>query len=94
MYIQGARKDNEKTFFQYGVDDVLDLLKFNIEGMKEEIDQHFASTPEVPFMRKGRRSNYQDGHYYRIDIDTDGRIMGFHPYNYTGNQDVPVTVGE
>jgi hypothetical protein len=89
MYIQGKREDNAKTFFQYKVGDVLSILRFNIESMKDEIDQHFKEKPHKQFFRKNSRANYLDGHYYRIDIDPDGSIIGFHPYNNNGPEGEP-----
>ncbi|GLU55195.1 hypothetical protein Dfri01_46560 [Dyadobacter frigoris] len=90
MYIQGKREDEAKTFFQYKVADILSILRFNVEAMKDEIDAHFKATPDKRFFRIGKRANYYDGHYYRIDIDLDGNIAGFHPFNNNGPVEEPL----
>jgi hypothetical protein len=77
----GERFTNEKSVFQYKFDDTIRVIKMVIEYVKEEIQEHLKQNPTKPFKRIGKRSVYYDGHYYRIEVEPDGRLKDFHPYN-------------
>lgn len=77
----GERFANNKTVFQYKFEDIIHIIKLVIESVSDEIQNHFKTTPEKPFRRMGDRSVYYDGHYYRIEIEPNGNLKDFHPYN-------------
>jgi len=77
----GERFAENKTVFQYKFDDIVYVIKMVIESVNDEIQEHFRQTPYRPFRRMGTRSIYIDGHYYRVQIEPNGMIMDFHPYN-------------
>jgi hypothetical protein len=77
----GERFAENKTVFQYKFDDIIQVIKMVIESVNDEIQEHFRQTPDRPFRRMGSRSIYIDGHYYRVQIEPNGMIMDFHPYN-------------
>jgi hypothetical protein len=52
-----------------------------LTATNSEIQTHFKTSPTQPFIRRGSRSIYFDGNYYRVDIDKKGRLLTFHPYN-------------
>jgi hypothetical protein len=76
-----------KTVFQYKYDDIIRIIKVVVEQESDAIQEHFQATPEKNFVRIGKRSAYYDGHYYRLEIDTDGRLLTFHPYNNNEERD-------
>lgn len=77
----GERFADNKTVFQYKFEDIISLIKMVIEEINNDIQEHFKNSPEQPFRRLGNRSVYFDGHYYRVEIDPNGRLKDFHPYN-------------
>lgn len=85
---QVSDKYTGKTVFQYKFDDILSLMSTVLEFASSEIQQHFKDNPEANFIRRGLRSIYYDGHYYRIDIDNTGRLLTFHPYNNNEEKDI------
>jgi hypothetical protein len=80
-------KYSGKTVFQYKFDDIMRLISSVLDSGHNEIQDHFKTNPEKQFIRMGARSIYFDGHYYRVDIDENGRLMTFHPYNNTEEKD-------
>lgn len=77
----GERFAGNKSVFQYKFDDIIQVIKMVIESANDEIQEHFKQTPEKPFRRMGSRSIYIDGHYYRVEIEPNGMLKDFHPYN-------------
>ena len=77
----GERFADNKTVFQYKFEDIIHIIKLVIESIGDEIQEHFRNTPDKPFRRMGSRSVYYDGHYYRIEIEANGSLKDFHPYN-------------
>lgn len=75
----GSRNEG-KSVFQYKFQDVMRIIKIVLENIENEIIEHFRNSTEV-FVRRGRRAVYYDGHYYRIEIEPNGRLLTFHPYN-------------
>lgn len=77
----GERFAENKTVFQYKFEDIKRIIKMVIESVHDEIQEHFTNTPDKPYRRMGTRSIYYDGHYYRVEIEPNGRLKDFHPYN-------------
>ncbi|WP_123803485.1 hypothetical protein [Flavivirga aquatica] len=77
----GEKFVNDKSVFQYKFDDIIRVIKMVVESVNDEIQEHFKQTPNRSFRRMGRRSIYVDGHYYRIEIEPNGKLKDFHPYN-------------
>jgi hypothetical protein len=67
-----------KTRFQYLIDDILDLIPRVLDVVEEEIQRHFVETPEQNFKRHGEMSVYYNGDYYAIDINPSGLLMTFY----------------
>ncbi len=82
-----VNKSKIKTVFQYKFDDIMQLISAVLESSKDEIQEHFKNNPKEQFRRMGSRSIYFDGHYYRVEIDIDGRLFTFHPYNNNEEKD-------
>ncbi len=70
-----------KTVFQYKFDDVIRIISLVMDVASNDIQEHFKNHPESNYRRMGKRSIYFDGHYYRVEIDADGSLLTFHPYN-------------
>jgi hypothetical protein len=77
----GEKFVNDKSVFQYKFDDIIRVIKMVVESVNNEIQEHFKQTPNKPFRRMGSRSIYIDGHYYRVEIEPNGKLKDFHPYN-------------
>jgi len=77
----GERFAGNKTVFQYKFDDIIRVIKMVVESVNDEIQEHFKQTPDRPFRRMGSRSIYIDGHYYRLEIEPNGMLKDFHPFN-------------
>lgn len=75
----GSRYEG-KSIFQYKFQDVMRIIKIVVENTEEEIVEHFKNSTGI-FVRRGGRAAYYDGHYYRIEIEPNGRLLTFHPYN-------------
>lgn len=75
----GSRNEG-KSVFQYGFQDVLRIIKIILEMLEKEIVEHFKNSTGT-FVRRGGRAAYYDGHYYRVEIEPNGRLLAFHPYN-------------
>lgn len=52
-----------------------------------DIQEHFKNFPKRIYRRMGARSIYYDGHYYRVEIEANGSLLSFHPYNNSEEQD-------
>ena len=70
-----------KTVFQYKFDDIIRIISLVMDVSSNDIQEHFRIKPESNYRRMGQRSIYFDGHYYRVEIDSDGSLLTFHPYN-------------
>ena len=77
----GERFASNKTVFQYKFEDILEVIKMVLDRISDEIQQHFEDNPDTNFRRLGKRSVYIDGHYYRVEIESNGLLKDFHPYN-------------
>lgn len=76
-----------KTVFQYKYEDILRILKLVVEQERDEIQKNLQETPPKSFLRMGSRAIYFDGNYYRLEIEPDGNIKDFHPYNNSEERD-------
>jgi hypothetical protein len=76
----GERFD-EKTIFQYKFDEIQKIVEAVLESVYKDIYLHFKERPKENFRRMGSRSIYYDGNYYRVEIEPNGRLLTFHPYN-------------
>lgn len=83
----GERFD-DKTIFQYKFRDIKRIVSAVIETVYEEIEKHFEENPDKNFRRMGNRSVYFDGVYYRLEIESSGRLITFHPYNDNEVQEI------
>ncbi len=83
----GDKYKEGSTVFQYKFKDIMRLISAVLEYAKDDIQAHFKSTPDEQYRRMGTRSIYYDGHYYRVEIDKDGSLMTFHPYNNNEEKD-------
>jgi hypothetical protein len=84
---QISDKFSGKTVFQYKFDDIIRLIHVVLDSISNEIQKHFKENPERTFTRIGQRSEYFDGHYYRVEIEANGRLLEFHPYNNAEEKD-------
>ncbi|MFY9308572.1 MAG: hypothetical protein WAQ28_05905 [Bacteroidia bacterium] len=75
----GSRNEG-RSVFQYAFRNVMRIIKIVLESIESEIVEHFKNSVDV-FVRRGRRAVYYDGHYYRVEIESNGRLLTFHPYN-------------
>lgn len=76
-----------KTVFQYKFDDIIRIISLVMDVASKDIQDHFKNQPEANYRRMGKRSIYFDGHYYRIEISTNGSLLTFHPYNNNEEKD-------
>ena len=70
-----------KTVFQYRYEDILHVLKMVVNQERQNIQEFFRQNPGKSYLRMGQRAIYVDGTYYRLQIEPDGSIKDFHPYN-------------
>jgi len=79
--LQAGKYVGDKTNFQYKAEDVQRVVKSVLEQIYPEIAQHFKDNPDKRFFRIVNRAVYFNGNYYRVDIEPNGRLVAFHPYN-------------
>ena len=70
-----------KTVFQYKYEDILYVLKMVVDHERQNIQEFFRQNTGKPFLRMASKAIYVDGTYYRLQIEQDGSITDFHPYN-------------
>jgi hypothetical protein len=78
---QPDEKYKYKTVFQYDFDNIRKLVTAVIESVRKEIEAEFKANPTKNFKRQGERAVYYNGNYYRVEIEPNGRLLTFHPYN-------------
>ena len=81
------KQGHSEWFGNIGSASPFDLFLLVIESEAKAIQEHFKQYPEKDFKRLGKRAIYYDGHYYRVDIDKEGKLLGFHPYNNNDDKD-------
>ena len=67
-----------KSRFQYLINDILYLIETVIDIVYKDIMTHFRENPNKHFKRQGELSVYFNGDYYVIDIRPDGLLMTFY----------------
>jgi len=70
-----------KTVFQYDFKNVRKLITLVIDFVGKEIKEEFKFNPTKNFNRQGKRAVYYNGNYYKVEIEPNGRLLTFHPYN-------------
>lgn len=70
-----------KSVFQYKFKEIKRLISIVVELVYDEIIQHFQEKPDKVFVRMGDRAVHYDGHFYRIEVEPNGRLREFHPYS-------------
>lgn len=70
-----------KTPFQYDFKDLFDLIHVVIESQGDDIRAELRANPEKRVRRIGKRAIEYNGNHYRLEINGDGSIETFHPYN-------------
>ena len=71
-------KFEDKTKFQYLIDDIFRLIEIVLDSIEDEIRKHFAETSGRNFKRHGEMAVYYKGDYYAIAINPDGLLMTFY----------------
>lgn len=79
--LQPDGRFKNKTVFQYEYEDIKCIICNVIESVEKEIEDWFKHNPNKTFKRIGNQAIYYNGNYYRIDIESSGRLLTFHPYN-------------
>lgn len=74
-------RNETKTDFQYKLTDVRKIIRAVLEKIYPEFEQEIKQFPDKIFKRLGKRSVEYDGNYYRVEIEPNGRLLTFHPYN-------------
>ena len=68
----------DKTKFQYLIDDIFRLIEIVIDSIEYEIQKHFVEKSGKNFKRHGEMAVYYKGDYYVIAINPDGLLMTFY----------------
>ena len=71
-------KFDDKTKFQYLLDDIFRLIEIVLDSIEDEIQKHFAVTPGKNLKRHGEMAVYYKGDFYAIAINPDGLLMTFY----------------
>ena len=71
-------KFEDKTKFQYVIDEIFRLIEIVLDSIEDEIQKHFTETPGKNFKRHGEMAVYYKGDFYVIDINPDGLLMTFY----------------
>jgi len=65
------------TKFQYNYKDIRSIACLIIESLNKEINAVLSSGK--PYNKYGDQGYYFNGNYYTLRIESDGRLMAFHP---------------
>ena len=84
LYI-GA-EGNGNTFFQYSFKELRNVISTVLQIIYDEFIAEIKVTNRT-FIRRGSRAVEFDGHYYRIELEINGRLLTFHPYNDDYNRE-------
>ena len=79
-------ENNGNTFFQYNFKELRNVISNVLQIIYDEFIAEIKATNKT-FVRRGSRAIEFDGHYYRVEIETSGRLIVFHPYNDDGSKD-------
>lgn len=79
--MQASGKFESKTPIRYDYSELIQLMRIVVDKVADQIEYEFRVYPDKSFVRKNSRAIEYNGNYYRIDIQCNGRIVTFHPYN-------------
>lgn len=71
-------KFEDKTKFQYLIDDIFRLIEIVLVSIEDEIQKYFGETSGKNFKRHGEMAVYYKGDYYVVAINPDGLLMTFY----------------
>lgn len=70
-----------KTPIRYDYKDLFTLIRIVVNKVEDQIEYEFQTKPGKTFVRKNSRAIEYNGNYYRLEIEANGRLLTFHPYN-------------
>lgn len=79
--MQAKGKFESKTPIRYDYNDLIELISMVINKAEKQIEYEFRTKPGKTFVRKNSRAIEYNGNYYRLEIEANGRLLTFHPYN-------------
>lgn len=80
--MQAIGKFESKTSIRYECKELRKLIAIVVDIASEQIKNEFQENPNKKvFVRKDSRAIEYNGNYYRLDIQRNGRLLTFHPYN-------------
>jgi hypothetical protein len=77
LYIGAENTSN--TFFQYNFKELKNVISNVLQIAYDEFIEETKNGKT--FGRRGNRALEFDGHFYRVEIEANGRLVVFHPYN-------------
>ena len=60
---------------------MINLIRIVVNKVEDQIELEFRTKPDKTFIRKNARAIEYNGNYYRLEIEANGRLLTFHPYN-------------
>ena len=79
--MQAKGKFESKTPIRYDYKDLMNLIRIVVNKVDDQIEHEFSTKPGKTFIRKNSRAIEYNGNYYRLEIEANGRLLTFHPYN-------------
>lgn len=79
--MQAKGKFESKTPIRYDYKDLINLIRIVVNKVEDQIELEFRTKPDKTFIRKNARAIEYNGNYYRLEIEANGRLLTFHPYN-------------
>lgn len=68
----------DKTKFQYLIDDIFRLTEIVLDSIEKDIQKHFIERPDKNYKRHGEMAVYYNGDFYVIAINPSGLLMTFY----------------
>ncbi|MCI5161923.1 MAG: hypothetical protein D3917_07845 [Candidatus Electrothrix sp. AX5] len=69
----------EKASFSYKAEELKILIERVLTSIEDEITDHFSQESFNEFSRHGKMAVFYNDDYYHLRINTEGRIVQFHP---------------
>ncbi len=69
----------DKTPFPYKANDLKSLIEKVLHRVEEELEQHLSQESDKDFTRHGEMAIFYNGDHYHLRINTEGRLVQFHP---------------
>lgn len=69
---------DDKTKFQYLIDDIFRLIEIVLDSIEDDIQTHFVEYSGKNFKRHGEMAIYYNGDYFVIAINPNGLLMTFY----------------